>query len=182
MMSVVVHRDRVYAAESRYAQPVVLRVFTYNNNSSDDTNSSSSSSNSSSSDICWQQVASFELSVMAWITLSVVAGDRVTCCSSSERQVVLYSLPSGQPLTTHGTRGSGGGAGQLDLPFVSDDDDSGSVLIADCHNDRLQVMSEQGEFSVLQLQPQVSRPRSALLFDEHLFVTSRDKHAIYKYA
>ena len=96
MMSVVVHRDRVYAAESRYAQPVVLRVFTYNNNSSDDTNSSSSSSNSSSSDICWQQVASFELSVMAWITLSVVAGDRVTCCSSSERQVVLYSLPSGQ--------------------------------------------------------------------------------------
>ena len=84
-------------------------------------------------------------------------------------------------LQTYGTPGRSD-VGQLDCPFISGDDDDGSVLIADWGNNRLQVMSEQGEFSVLQLQPPVSRPRSAVLFNNNLYVTSYDKKAIYKYS
>ena len=61
-------------------------------------------------------------------------------------------------------------AGGLSYPYISDDDDDDSVLIADQLNQRLQVMSEQGEFSVLQLKPPVSQPRSAVLFNNHLYV------------
>ena len=74
-------------------------------------------------------------------------------------------------LQTYGRSGRGD-AGQLSSPVISNDDDDGSVLIADRDNNRLQVMSEQGEFSVLQLQPSVSEPRSAALFDNRLYVTS----------
>ena len=73
-------------------------------------------------------------------------------------------------------------AGQLDYQYIYDDDDDGSVLIADCGNGRLQVMSEQGEFSVLQLQPPVTSPLRAVLFKNHVFVASWDKKAIYKYS
>ena len=73
---------------------------------------------------------------------------------------------------------------QFYRPIISDDDDDGSVLIADYYNDRLQVMSEQGEFSVLQLQPPAKWPRSAVLFNNQLYISSNslgDKR-IYKYS
>ena len=92
----------------------------------------------------------------------------------------VYSL-SGELLQTYGARG-GGDAAKLNGPFIGDDDDDGSVLIADYGNDRLQVMSEQGEFSVLQLQPPISQPCSAMLFNKQLYVISEDDNLIYKYS
>ena len=71
-------------------------------------------------------------------------------------------------------------AGQLDYQYIYDDDDDGSVLIADCGNGRLQVMSEQGEFSVLQLQPPVSGSRRPVMSNRELYVTSLEKCAVYK--
>ena len=95
---------------------------------------------------------------------------------------MVYSL-SGELLQTYGARGSRD-AGQFDHPYICADDDDGSVLIADWNNDRLQVMSEQGEFSVLQLQPPVSRPLGAVLFNNQLYVVSNPGfgNSIYKYA
>ena len=86
-------------------------------------------------------------------------------------------------LQTHGEEGCGD-ADHLACPYISDDDDDGSVLIAEEGNDRLQVMSEQGEFSVLQLQPPVLDPRSAVLYNNNLYVTSTSygKAKIYKYS
>ena len=88
---------------------------------------------------------------------------------------------TGELLQTYDTHGSGD-AGQLNTPFICADDDDGSVLTADRDNNRLQVISEQGEFSVLQLQPPVSWPWSAVLINNKLYVTSRDKKQIYRYA
>ena len=103
------------------------------------------------------------------ITLSI-SNNQLKCCSAEDGVIKIYSL-SGELLQTYGTPGRSD-VGQLDCPFISDDDDDGSVLIADCGNNRLQVMSEQGEFSALQLQPPVSRPRRAVLFNTQLYVVS----------
>ena len=111
------------------------------------------------------------------LTLSI-SNNQLKCCSAGDGTVKVYSL-SGELLQTYGTTGRGD-AGQLTYPYISDND--GCVLIADHYNDRLQVMSEQGEFSVLQLQPPVSRPRCAVLFGNQLYVTSEDGNAIYKYS
>lgn len=57
-----------------------------------------------------------------------------------------------------------------------DDGEEGSVLIAVCDSDRLKVMTEQGEFRRVKLQPPVSQPRGAVLFNGCLYVTScKDK-------
>ena len=103
------------------------------------------------------------------LTLSI-SNNQLKCCSRGDDIIKVYSL-SGELLQTHGTCGSGD-AGHLYYPCISDDDDDGSVLIADCGNHRLQVMSEQGEFSLLQLPPPELRPCSAVLFNNQLYVTS----------
>ena len=113
------------------------------------------------------------------LTLSIT-NTQLKCCSRGDDTIKVYSL-SGELLQMYGTSGRGG-AGNLRRPRISDDDDDGSVLIADCGNDRLQVMSEQGEFSVLQLRPPVSRPTSAVLFNNHVFVTSWYRSTTYKYS
>ena len=69
---------------------------------------------------------------------------------------------------------------RLHTPYICADDDDGSVLIAGYINGRLQVMSEQGEFSVLQLQPPVSGPRIAVLFNNQLYVAKFDG-SLHKY-
>ena len=161
--NVVVHEDHVFAAHGRSNQTRVFQL--------DDTSSSPE----------WRQLRSidhyFDTKGRA-LTLSI-SNNQLKRCSSDDGIITVYSL-SGDLLQTYGTRGCGG-SGQLDSPFISDDDADGSVLIADNGNGRLQVMSEQGEFSVLQLQTPVSRPRSAVLFNNHMFVTLFQKKTIYKY-
>ena len=65
--------------------------------------------------------------------------------------------------------------------YICDDDDDGSVLIVDNGNHRFQVMSEQGEFSVLQLQPPVAFSSSAVLFNNQLYVKSAWSNTISKF-
>ena len=123
--SVVVYQDHVYAAEYDSKE---VRVYKHNGG--------------------WTKVRSFKV-IRGLVTLSV-QNNQVKCCSSGADKIAVYSL-TGQLLQTHGSYGSGD-AGQFKYPYTCGDDDDGSVLIADYNNDRLQVMSEQGEFSVLQLQ------------------------------
>ena len=152
--SVVVHRDQVYAADCSKNQ---TEVFRYNKTRLPR----------------WLNVISIKHTFKtknSALTLSISCNNRRKCCSAGDDIIKVYSL-NGMLLHTHGTRGSDD-AGQLHCPYIGDDDDDGSVLIADWGNDRLQVMSEQGEFSVLQLQPPVSRPRSAVLFNNQLYVTT----------
>ena len=170
--SVVVHQDQVYAADSKKNQTQAFQR------------------NDIISTLRWIKIRSidhdFDLKGFT-LTLSI-SNNQLKCCSAGDGIIKVYSL-SGELLQTYGTRGRGD-AGQLDCPFISDDDDDGSVLIADRDIDRLQVMSEQGEFNVLQLQPPVSRPsvsqpRSAVLFNNQLFVTSRELFRpsnIYQYS
>ena len=160
--SVVVHQDQVYAADRSKNQTQVFQ-------NSDDTSSPR-----------WAKIRCIDHDFekkCSTLTLSI-SNNQLKCCSYAIGSIKVYSL-SGELLQTYGTRGRGD-AGQLNWPFISDDD--GSVLIADRKNDRLQVMSEQGEFSVLQLQPPVSGRCSAVLFNNQLYVTSDHNRAIYKYS
>ena len=151
--SVVVHQDQVFAAECSKNQ---TQVFQHNDASS------LKLINIRCIDHDFEEKDSI-------LTLSI-SNNQLKCCSWGDGIIKVYSL-SGELLQTYGTSGSGD-AGQFNCPFISDDDDDGSVLIADCGNNRLQVMSEQGEFNVLQLKPPVSVPRSAVLFNNQLYLTS----------
>ena len=167
---VVVHRDQVYAADCEQNQ---TQVFQHN-----DTASSKSAAAAT-----WTKLRTIdhEFHNKFWITISI-SNNQLKCCSAGDHIIKVYSLQSGELLRKNSTRGSAE-SNQLYCPFISDDD--GSALIAGSIKDRLQVMSEQGEFTVLQLEPPVPVPRSAVLFNNCLYVTSSPdkgrKNAIYKY-
>ena len=149
--SIVVHQDQVYAASRNKNQ---TQVFQYNDTSQQG----------------WRHLRSIDPDFKNkgyTLTLSI-SNNQLKCCSAQD-VIEVYSL-RGELLQTYGTRGRGH-AGQFGCPFISDGDDDGSVLIADFRNNRLHVMSEQGEFSVLQLQPPVLGPRSAVLFNNQLYVS-----------
>ena len=153
--SVVVYQDQIYVA--RYASDKV-RVYKHSGG--------------------WKKVCSFNV-ISGFVTLSV-QNNQVKCCSFNEHKIAVYSL-TGRLLRTHDSKGSGD-AGQFNYPYICCDDKDGSVLIADEGNNRLQVMSEQGEFSVLQLQPPVSRPCGTVLFNNNLYVVSYDRSTVNKYS
>ena len=108
------------------------------------------------------------------------ANNRLTCSTTTHHEILVYSL-SGEFLQAYGRPGSGD-ADRLDSPIICDVDTAGNVLIADCDNDRLQLMSEQGEFCVLDLQPHVSHPESAVIFNGYLYATAYNECAVYKYS
>ena len=127
----------------------------------------------------WVKVHSFTVAMEGFITLSV-KNNKIECCTSRENKINVCSM-SGELLHTYGTWGNDY-EGELDGSMICTDDDDGSVMIADHGNNRLQVMSEKGEFTVLQLQPPVTEPCSAVVFNDKLYVTSDDNKKIYKYA
>ena len=153
--SVVVYQDHVYAVTGITKE---VRVYKHSGG--------------------WTKVRSFNVN-KGILSLSV-QNNQLKCVSLWEVEIAVYSL-TGRLLRIHGSRGLRD-AGQFTSPSIRCDDDDGSVLIADCVNGRLQVMTKQGKFSVLQLKPPVSRPGGAVLFNNNLYVSSEDKKTVYKYS
>ena len=125
----------------------------------------------------WERVNRFSV-IRGNITLSV-QNNNMLVCSAGDNRIAVYSM-SGEFENSYGTKGQGIDD-RLDGPIICNDDDSGSVLIADRYNNRLQVMSQQGEFSIAVLKPSMECPVGAALFGSNLFVTSSAANAIYKY-
>ena len=167
--SVAVYQDLVFAVANQPGTPSTVHVYRF-------------CGGGSSCNHSWQKVHCFS-TISGWVTMSV-RNEQIRLCAQHRHDVTVYSNRGDELLRTYDTNTGSGDDGEsrcLDNAFICDDDNDGSVLIADRNNNRLQVMSEHGEFSVLQLQPQVSWPRSAVLFKNDLFVTSMDKKTIHKY-
>ena len=156
--SVAVYQDRVYAATFTSDTTPYAQVYIYGSGGKEE--------------------LSFRVATEGFVTLSV-KNNQIKCCLFYEAKIEVYSL-RGELLRTHSTY-NGDDARQLTCQYISDDDRDGNVLIVDKGNSRLQVMSEQGEFSVLQLQPPVSHPRSAVLFNNQLYVTTHKSAEVSKY-
>ena len=105
----------------------------------------------------------------AYVTLATENG-KVFACSSYDDQVLVLSQ-SGEMLQTHGEPGSDQ-AGELYWPYLCAVDSEESMLVADHYNDHLQVCDVSGQWSYLDLKPQVSYPSSAAVIDNKLYLCS----------
>ena len=126
----------------------------------------------------WLKARSFE-ALKEFITMSVGRKD-IKCGSTLENTITNFTI-NGSKQHVYETAGNDDDS-KFAQPYIYDLDGEGNVLVADQGNQRLLVMSEQGEFSVLQLQQPVPRPRSAVLWKDCLYVTSDDTKTIYKYS
>ena len=160
--SVVVHEDQVYAADDHRNLTRVLQL-------------------NETPPQGWRQLKTIDHNFKLksyQVTLST-SNNQLYCYSRGDNIIKVYSL-SGELLQP--TREINHCADQVCWSFIRNNDDDGSVLIDESDDKSPQVMSEQGEFSVLQLQPPVTSPRSAVLFKNSMFTTSWIKKTIYKYS
>ena len=127
----------------------------------------------------WKKILCFPV-IEGWKTLSV-SRERITCGSQHENEVAVYRM-NGTLIRKRGQFGSEK-AGHFSGLYVCDEDDAGSVLIADRWNDELQVMTaSRGTFRIVSLEPKVEQPRAAVLFNGDLYVTSCATKSLYRYS
>lgn len=167
--SVVSYRDKIYAAQCSEGDGLSsIHVLRYYNNQ-------------------WVFLPPFTVGG-GWNSLSV-KNNQLKCCSRDDRNLYVYSL-EGQLIETRAMSGSG----DASHPCIGDDDDDGSMLIAELCDPglfklwyhKLQVMTDEGKITTFRvsLQTLVSRPQSALLFHNHLYVLSKclTSSKIFKYS
>ena len=108
-----------------------------------------------------------------------VSKHHIACCTWKGSSIDIYSL-DGEFKKSYGTYGSD--VGQLNYPYICDEDDAGNILIADKKNNRLQVMTPQGRFCVVNLTPRMEGPIAAAFYQGSVYVASNDSGVIRKYS
>jgi hypothetical protein len=113
-----------------------------------------------------------------WLDRVVVSDACIFTSSWYNNCVYKYTL-TGQLLDEYGQYGSkqrGTTSGLFYRPFLCDIDPSGSLLVADYCNDRLQVCSSAGQWVVISLPHEVSDPRDVIVNtqDQSLWVLAYD--------
>ena len=123
----------------------------------------------------WHQINSFSTNttITSFITLGI-SNNLIYVCSSKSQIIHAYTL-SGVFRFTTGKPGCYA-PGELSWPRISDTDASGTALIADCNNDRLQVLGSSGQWSIVQLDPPVKSPLGACLVNDTLYVSHKNEN------
>ena len=149
----VVHRDQVFAACARSDICHVV-IFAQKNND-------------------WSELKRINLQLRPcmWVTLSA-SRDVIKACSSLENVIACCHVPRQGAwdfirllrMKPHEL------TDRLSRTFICDSDAYGNILIADENNHRLQVMSDCGQFTVLDLNPIATYTRSAVYHNGDLYV------------
>ena len=95
-----------------------------------------------------------------------------------EWEVPNYSLKK-EPILTAGKKGEG--KKELDACGLFFDEDTQQIYIADFRNNRVQVMSLQGEFIASFGQDVLQLPWGISVNKDHIFVTDRGHHSLFKF-
>ena len=98
-------------------------------------------------------------------------------CSLKGHKIDAYTL-NGVFLFTTGKRGNKAPDG-LSWPRICDTNSSGTALIADYCNDRLQVLNGNGQWSIVQLDPVASEAWSACLVNDTFYVGHENENGKY---
>ena len=105
----------------------------------------------------------------AVVTLAV-SNENLVCCSREDNKILMFSLHGWQMQPVHMT--TSGEAGSFSQPYICCTDGRSDVLIADHGNNRLQVMTSDGRFSVLRTSFIVEQPRAATFHKNSLVIVS----------
>ena len=128
----------------------------------------------------WKHCHSFSVNITKnWRITLCISNNLLYACLSGDNRIDMFSR-DGHLLSSTGSNGHGG-PGQLRCPFICATDAAGDVLIADHTNHRLQLLSANGQWSIVQLQPPVVRPCGACLMNETLYVNEEDRKILHAY-
>ena len=132
----------------------------------------------------WSKVRSFKSNGSpSRATTIAISNDNIVSCSTETNNCYIYSVQGKLHSIFDCPGGDNVGKDEADphYPHVCGADAAGSVLLAEPMEHGLQVMSKDGEFRSLKLQPDVKTPRRAVLHKNYLFVISYQDEKLYKY-
>ena len=128
----------------------------------------------------WKQCHLFPVNAIHGYTLTLGISTKLLFVGlAGNHRIDIFSL-NGRLQSNTGFQGIGG-PGQLNLPYICSIDAAGAALIADNGNDRLQLLSANGQWSIVQLQPHVNRPQSACVMNDTLYVTEWSNRLLHAY-
>ena len=114
------------------------------------------------------------------VTLAV-GKDQLYVCSTLNGNIQVISLENSTLMTPLGSKGKGGPS-LLAEPRLSDIDRSGTLLVSDSGHDRLQTVTSDGEWEIVELNPTLENPRGAARIGRNLFTTSAQDCKLSLYA
>ena len=129
----------------------------------------------------WKECNSFSITAEPYHFITMcISSDLLYVCSSDDDKIDASTL-NGVFQFSAGKPGSGA-PGELLLPYICATDTSGETLIADCGNNRFQVLSASGQWSILNLEPPIRSPMRACLVNGTIYVSDRnnDLLSVYK--
>ena len=160
--SVVVNGSLVFAVSNDPAQVYVLQYL----------------------NLKWSKVRSFKTNgTPGKISTIAISNDNIVSCSSETNDYYFYSIQGKLQVVFDGPGGDNVGKAETDAhyPYLCGGDAAGSLLIAEQQEYGLQVLSKDGKFRSLKLQPDVKMPRRAVLHKKTLFVVDMLDNKLFKY-
>ena len=123
----------------------------------------------------WKQIYSFSINTKNGDFISLgILNNLLYVCSFNDNKIYAYTL-SGDFQFTTGKYGKEA-PGELSWSRIFDTNTSGTALISDYHNNRLQVLSASGQWSIVQLDPPVKSPLGACLVNDTLYVSHKNEN------
>ena len=128
----------------------------------------------------WKQRHSFSVNATKNLIITLcMSNNCLYACLSVDNRIDIFSL-DGHLRSSTGSCGDGA-ADQLSTPFICATDAAGAVLIADCDNNRLQLLTANGQWSLVQLQPHAVNPSGACIMNDTLYVNEYYKKSLHAY-
>ena len=103
----------------------------------------------------------------------------ISLCSFYDYKICIMNH-DGKVIKTYGDRGSEA-AGDLNEPYLCQEDDEGAMLIADYGNGRIQVLDKWRNWSIVKMQTAVNGPNGAVYVNGTLYVISLNDSKLYSY-
>ena len=128
----------------------------------------------------WKQCHSFSVNAEKYNEITLcISNNLLYVCLSGDNRIDIFSL-DGHLRSSTDSNGDGGPR-QLSCPFICATDDAGAALIADYSNNRLQLLSANGQWSIVQLQLPVEDPWGACLVNDTLYVNEWYNKSLHAY-
>ena len=127
----------------------------------------------------WKKQTTFQSPVKHGFNTLSISDTTITICSQCEHKLYIMNV-RGEVIHTYGTHGSRD-AGELDDPVLCQEDEDGAMLLAEFWNNRLQILDEQRKWSIVNMQPEVKTPMSAIYVNHVIYVVSKRDLKLYSY-
>ena len=109
-----------------------------------------------------------------------ISNTTITICSHMEHTLCIMNQ-SGQVIHTYGTNVCRASRKLVEEPYLCQEDDAGLMLVADDANNRLEIFDAERKWSIVNMDPEVSAPISAVYANGVLYVVSIDNKKLYSY-